>query len=117
MKDKPDARLKRIHSGRYGSDDSFGMNGAFIVRGPFGKLQIISGQGDGWEHVSVTPTNKKRCPFWEEMVFVKDLFWTEAECVIQYHPAKRNYINVHDYVLHLWKPIGVEIPTPPRIMV
>ncbi len=63
-----------------------------------------------WEHVSVSL--KQRCPTWDEMCFVKDLFWADDEVVIQYHPAKSNYVNDFKTCLHLWKPIGVELPTP-----
>lgn len=58
--------------------------------------------GPPWEHVSVsTPT---RCPTWEEMVWVKDQSVT----------AK---VNIHPYTLHLWRPLGVEVPVPPAVCV
>lgn len=67
-----------------------------------------------WEHVSVsTPT---RCPTWEEMCKVKSLFWHEHETVLQFHPAKTNYVNNHPFCLHLWKPKG-EVMLPPTICV
>jgi hypothetical protein len=64
-----------------------------------------------WEHVSVTLKKKEgkkekpvnRSPTWEEMCFIKDLLWGEDEEVIQYHPAKSDYVNFHDHCLHLWK--------------
>lgn len=66
---------------------------------------------EGWEHVSVTlhKMGKKklevvhRTPTWQEMCFVKDVFWGEEEEVIQFHPKKAEYVNVHDFCLHLWK--------------
>lgn len=64
-----------------------------------------------WEHVSVSLGH--RCPTWQEMSFVKDLFWDEEETVIQFHPPKSDYINVHPHCLHLWKPIGLKLPRPP----
>lgn len=96
MKQIPDARLKkaRIRSGRYSSDDSFGNTGAFHLTGPNGKLLVIASDGltaDGtvmedWEHVSVSPYRKKRIPTWEEMCFIKDIFWDPEETVIQCQP-------------------------------
>lgn len=68
-----------------------------------------------WEHVSIS--TQTRCPTWEEMCFVKDLFWDEEDCVVQYHPPKSDYINCHPRCLHLWRPIGLEIPRPPKILV
>jgi hypothetical protein len=72
-----------------------------------------------WEHVSVSVRvpGETRCPTWEEMCEIKDMFWDKDETVIQYHPAEADYVNMHPHTLHLWKPIGVELPTPPSIMV
>lgn len=76
---------------------------------------VIWSFGDGWEHVSVCPRN--RLPEWDEMCQIKDMFWNEDECVVQYHPPKSEYVNNMSNCLHLWKPIGKEIPMPPSIMV
>jgi len=58
-----------------------------------------------------------RCPTWEEMCLVKDLFWDDTDCVIQYHPSRSDYVNNHPYCLHLWRPIGIELPRPDSIFV
>ena len=68
-----------------------------------------------WEHVSVSTAY--RCLTWEEMCKIKDMFFFEDEVVMQLHPAKKNYVNFHDYTLHLWKPKTKEIPLPPSILV
>lgn len=92
------------------------MAGAFVVNMNNKQIRTISsGPDSGWEHVSVSL--KHRTPTWDEMCFVKDLFWEEDECVIQYHPAKSDYVNFHPYCLHMWKPIEIEIPKPPSWMV
>jgi hypothetical protein len=54
-----------------------------------------------------------RPPNWEEMCFVKDLFWDTEEAVMQLHPPKSRWINNHNYCLHLWRPTNQEIPLPP----
>ena len=61
---------------------------------------IVFSWGEGWEHVSIAYTN--RTPTLEEMCKVKDMFWNEEECVVQFHPPKSEYVNVHPYCLHLW---------------
>jgi len=75
----------------------------------------------GWEHVSVTKRTKNRnvysLPSWEEMCFIKDLFWSDEDTVIQYHPKKSEYVNNHPYVLHLWKPTNIELPIPNSLLV
>lgn len=74
------------------------------------------GGADGWDHVSVSL--ERRCPTWDEMCWIKELFFDDTECVVQYHPSKSDYINEHPFVLHLWKPgNGVVMPMPPKICV
>jgi hypothetical protein len=96
--------------------------GVFYV--PFGRVQliIIASGGDSmvpWEHVSVRAEGYKggRTPIWEEMCYVKQLFWADDECVMQLHPPRSDYVNNHPHVLHLWRPLGAEIPRPPTISV
>ena len=74
-------------------------------------LTVVATRGDGWEHVSVSLTS--RCPTWDEMNYVKDLFWEAEDCVVQYHPPKSEYVNVHPFCLHLWREIGHEFRRPP----
>jgi len=116
----------RARSGKLGSDNSYGMAGVFTIPFTTTRKLIIISSGSGatdWEHVSVRvlekvgKRNKDKTPTWTEMCYVKGLFWEDNECVIQYHPAEEDYVNIHDYVLHLWRPLKEEIPTPPRIMV
>lgn len=85
--------------------------GYFIV----GKLHVIASDGCGWDHVSVS--RKDRCPTWDEMVQIKDLWFGEDETVVQYHPKESAYINICDTCLHLWKQHGAEIELPPPFMV
>jgi hypothetical protein len=70
---------------------------------------------DWWEHVSVSAHG--RTPTWDEMCWVKDLFWKEDECVVQYHPPKSEYVNCHPNCLHLWRSIRKKIPIPPSYLV
>ena len=76
---------------------------------------FVASWGGGWEHVSVCPKN--RCPDWDEMCRIKDMFWNDDEVVMQLHPAKSNYVNLMPNCLHLWRPIGQDIPVPPILYV
>lgn len=81
---------------------------------------VVASNGGGWEHISVSPRNRKRqtCPTWEEMCEIKAMFFAPEECVVQYHPPKSDYVNNYPYCLHLWRPTGgVEIPRPPTVFV
>jgi hypothetical protein len=108
----------RFHSGHYASSpgDPFG---AFKLMGPCGaELIIIASDGEGlterWEHVSVS--TRHRPPNWQEMCFVKNLFWRDDELVIQFHPPKNEYINCHPHCLHLWLP-PYPVRLPPTLLV
>lgn len=76
---------------------------------------IIASWGQGWDHVSVSTRN--RCPSWDEMCIIKDVFFHPYEAVMQLHPPESEYVNNHPYCLHLWRPQEQPIPLPPSIMV
>lgn len=112
-----DFRMKDM--GRWSSTEKDGNNGAFMFsvgRGSVREIiRVIASDGDGWEHVSVSLEN--RCPTWDEMCIIKDIFWDDTDCVVQYHPPKSEYINHHPYCLHLWRKIGSEFELPPSYMI
>lgn len=96
----------RVTSGLMASDARHGNNGMFQWR----NFTIVASDQLGWQHVSVSlPT---RCPTWEEMCRIKGMFWDAEDCVMQLHPPKSLHVNNHNFCLHLWRPIGVEIPMP-----
>lgn len=111
----------RIRKGPLASDDSYGNNGLFFIYvHPSLRLDCIASDGKEWEHVSVTVVDSKRSPrlpSWNEMCKVKDLFWDEEDVVVQFHPKKSEYVNNHNYCLHLWRKIGTEFETPPTELI
>lgn len=76
---------------------------------------VIACNGGIWDHVSVS--TKFRVPNWDEMCFIKRLCFQNEENAYQIHPAEKDYINCHPYVLHLWRPQTKQIPMPDKIMV
>ena len=59
-------------------------NGAFKVFVGGRSFFVIASSGGGWEHVSVSPGGKKsRCPTWDEMRAIKDMFFEDEEAVMQ----------------------------------
>ena len=76
---------------------------------------VVFSWGGGWDHVSVSFTN--RCPTWEEMCEVKNMFFEPDEACFQLHPIQTEYVNMHPYCLHIWRLQEGEIPTPPSWMV
>lgn len=125
-----DSRIERmrITQGPLASTPADGRNGAFsfslkdvtifciVSDGSSWEESDLSGQP--WEHVSVSLGKyATRCPTWEEMAYVKNVFFKSSECVVEFHPAKRDYISHHDFCLHLWRPCDGVFPTPPSICV
>ena len=103
-----------------------GQNGAFAVPSPEPGWTLFLICADGtaddaigsladWEHVSVSvrQKDKLRIATWKEMAFIKALCWDDADCVVQFHPRKADYVNIHPMVLHLWRWKRGEFPTPP----
>lgn len=109
----------RIRIGEYGSHDGDGLNGAFSLLYEGQLLGVIANEAcaesEGWEHVSVSC--QRRCPTWDEMCYVKNLFWAETELVVQFHPPKQDYVNCHPYCLHMWRNTREVISLPPTHLI
>ncbi len=92
-------------------------NGMFMLKSPKDRssIMVIISDGLGWEHVSISRQDKT--PTWEEMCHIKDMIFDDDEVVIQYHPKKKDYVNMHQHCLHMWRPINEELPIPPSILV
>lgn len=90
-----------------------GGDGWVAIRGNV--FSVRYSNGGGWDHVSVS--HRTRCPSWNEMCIIKDIFFDEEECCVEYHPSKSNYVNIHPNCLHIWKPQNRSIPVPPKIFV
>lgn len=108
-------RLRDENLDKYGTE---GVAGVFQINA----LRMVSSPptesiAQGWEHVSVSCED--RCPTWDEMCAVKNIFWEDHECVVQFHPPKSDYINCHPFVLHLWRPTRRrdQFRLPPKVLV
>jgi hypothetical protein len=98
-----------------GSPDASGNTGALTVPFEAVVLHVIASDGHHGEHVSVSLSH--RSPHWRAMCFIQALFWDAEDVVIQSHPATSEDVNRHEHGLHLWRPVGVKIPTPPKELV
>lgn len=110
----------RVRTGPFASDRAaHGLNGAFMIPNPNPQstltLRVIASDGADWEHVSVSI--KSRCPTWEEMCYVKGLFWDDEDAVMQLHPPRSDWVNNHRFCLHLWRPLKQSIPLPDSLLV
>ena len=110
---------------QYCSSDEDGFNGMFRLPHDGKIVRCVASDGSGieedprfaWQHVSVSVEFDKRPPKWDTMCWVKDLFFEPEDWVVQFHPAKSQYVNYHQACLHLWRPLKEKLPTPLSIMV
>jgi len=110
----------RITTGLMATTAADGRNGAFKI--PFSHRSfayVVASDGMGWEHVSVhvVSDGRETTPTWAAMCKIKDTFWDEEDCVVQYHPPKSDYVNNHKFTLHLWRPTDQPLPRPDSILV
>ena len=106
----------RVTTGKMKSDSSYGNNGLFLVSTFTGtELTVIASDQMGWDHVSVS--TKYRVPTWDEMEYIKRMFWEKESTVFQFHPPVSKYINNCVNCLHMWRNQKSEIELPPPIMV
>jgi hypothetical protein len=116
-------RITKAEHPILGSDSSLGNAGAFKI--PLPKEEdttyafVIASEGEGWEHVSVhiIESGIEDTPLWDELCYIKNLFWDEEDCAVQFHPPKSQYVNNHPCVLHLWRKQGYEFPLPHSYLV
>lgn len=103
-------QVKNFLIEQLGSDGGYGF--LYLGGTKARPAKVVFSWGGGWEHVSVSFTT--RCPTWDEMCKIKDVFWNDDECVIEYHPPKSEYVNIHPYCLHLWRKCGENFELPPK---
>ncbi len=83
-----------------------------VTIGPWTGSVIWTTEG-GWDHVSVSPFDHGITPSWDDMCKLKDMFFEDDETVVQFHPAKKEYVNLMPNCLHLWRPNKMELTVPP----
>lgn len=108
---RTDAAVRAYYDGT--GDETCGV---FMVLSPTDgtTMMVVASIGSGWDHVSVSKTEK--IPSWEEMEHVKRLFFKDDETAMQIHLPPTDHINVCDTCLHLWRP-HAGLPLPQKFMV
>ena len=113
MKSLPEIEInRRITIVRRGID---GFDGYYTDPVSAKQYYFVFSWGEVWEHLSVSRRNQT--PSWDIMCKMKEIFWNDKEVCVEYHPAKKDYINAHEHCLHIWRPINKKLPTPPSILV
>jgi len=106
--------MRRVRAKRGRPAAADGPWTAFVLRCGRVWLQVVVSIGGGWDHASVTVQGVGRCPTWQEMCCVREVFFEDDEWVVQFHPPAAANINAHPFCLHLWRPTAAELPLPPK---
>ena len=101
---------RRILIEQINLDGGSGWIPGLDMKKPNHRARVVWSNGGGWDHVSVSWSN--RCPTWDEMAAVKKMFFNDEEVCVQFRPAKSEYVNYHPYCLHIWRYQDGEIPIP-----
>ena len=109
-------RDREVEKSHYGCGGNHG-NGCFRIPSPIDgqTLAVVASNGGGWDHVSVSRSN--RCPNWPEMEHIQRMFFKDDEDAMQLHVPIDEHLNMHPHCLHLWRPQTEAIPRPPAWMV
>lgn len=82
-----------------------GCHGGLIKLPDCGTCTVMWGYNEaGYEHVSVSPKHKYKIPSWDDMAYMKDVFFNDEEEAYQIMPKHSEYVNLKDNCLHLWRP-------------
>lgn len=120
MFSRPKAEVEccRVKQGVAASTHENGNDGCFLLPGlrrargeKREELIVFSEVGRGWEHVSVSVLRKPRHPTWEEMYYVRDMFWPRDEPVLQFYTTKSDSLS-----LHLWRAMDQELRLPDPLL-
>lgn len=107
----------RVRQGKYASEDTAGWNGQFLVPIDGEIYLVMISDGMGWKHLSISNAQKKALPSWTAMTRAKNLFFADEDWCVQFFPAKEDYVNDHNFCLHIWMPLDEPMPHPSIVLV
>lgn len=104
-------------TGRVAIDKQTADGFSGVIQFPRWQGSLICSWSGGWDHVSVAPFRRGYVPTWDDMAWLKDLFFREDEAAIQVHPPKAEYVNNLSNCLHLWACNYRKMVLPPACFV
>lgn len=66
--------------------------------------------GREWMHISVS--RKDRLPSWDDLKHVKEVIVGNDRYAYQVFPPASQYVNIHQFCLHMWAPLTGSLPVP-----
>ena len=84
-----------------------GYIGAYRIQTKGRAYLVIASIDNGLrEHISISHKNLKIWPTWQELVFIKDIFFKDEEECYQVFPKKSEYVNIRSNCFHIWRDIN-----------
>jgi len=73
-----------------------------VYQGKFMGCALVITKDNGLHHLSIS--RKDRLPNYEEMKTARYQFLSDIDYMVQIFPPTRDFVNVHQFCLHLWEP-------------
>lgn len=74
-------------------------------------IDTLTIDGREWRHLSVS--RRSRTPSHEDMMAAAEAFLDRDHVALSIYPRRSEWVNVHEFCLHLWQPIGFDpVPDP-----
>ena len=89
----------------------FGDGGAYQFRNGLRVIVSTATMADGHEWMHISVSRKDRLPSYDDLKFVKNTF-AEKRFAYQVFPPPDDNVNIHEFCLHLWLPLSIDLPIP-----
>ncbi len=73
-----------------------------IYNGKFMGCNVIVTKDAGLYHLSIS--RKDRLPSYDELKSARYQFLPDVPYMVQIFPPEEDFVNLHDFCLHLWEP-------------
>lgn len=90
-------------------DEGNGVFDVIVEEKPF---FVIASNREGWEHVCIH--GRDWCISWSAIRALKDMFFEQEDKYFLTYLEQGKHLDPPFFWLHLWRPIGAELPTLPR---
>jgi len=80
----------------------------------FSKCNVLVSNDGGLWHLSIS--RKDRLPNYDEVKYARYAYLPDDITVAQLFPPKTDFVNMHQFCLHLWELAAPELwlPSPPK---
>lgn len=74
-------------------------------------VDTLTIDGKTWRHLSVS--RRSRTPSHEDMMAAAEAFLDREHVALSIYPRRAEWVNLHEFCLHLWQPVGFDpVPDP-----